>query len=117
MNNKIIKVLAQYEKNNLNPINDSPSQNGINALEVNNILKLLECPEIAINANGGDEKGSNLFIASYYMILQLADRIETLEKRLEDFRFKNRFNSMSKAIRHLLEEGLKKYEKKSQSKP
>jgi len=83
MSDKIIKMLAQYEKNNLSPINDSPSQNGINALEVNNILKLLKCPEIAINKNS-DKQGSNLFIAIYYMILQLADRIETLEKRLEE---------------------------------
>jgi len=36
-----------------------------------------------------------------------------LEKRLEDFRFENRINTMSKAIRRLLEEALKKYEKKA----
>jgi len=35
-----------------------------------------------------------------------------LMKRLEDFRFENRINTMSKAIRHLLDEALKKYEKK-----
>jgi len=34
-----------------------------------------------------------------------------LMKRLEDFRFENRINTMSKAIRMLIEEGLKKYEK------
>ena len=44
MNNEIIKILAQLEKNNLNPLNDSPATSGINALEVNNFLKLLECP-------------------------------------------------------------------------
>lgn len=82
MNNEIIKILAQLEKNNLNPLNDSPATSGINALEVNNFLKLLECPEVAINING-DKQGSNLFIASYYMILQLATRIETLEKQIK----------------------------------
>ena len=35
-----------------------------------------------------------------------------LLKRLEDFRFDNRINTMSEAIRRLLEEALKKYEKK-----
>ena len=34
-----------------------------------------------------------------------------LMKRLEDFRFENRINTMSKAIRQLLDEALKKYEK------
>jgi hypothetical protein len=32
---------------------------------------------------------------------------------LEDFRFDNRINTMSEAIRRLLEEALKKYEDKS----
>ncbi len=36
---------------------------------------------------------------------------ERLMKRLEDFRFENRINTMSQAIRRLLEEALKKYEK------
>ena len=36
-----------------------------------------------------------------------------LEKRLEDFRFENRIKSMSEAIRRLINEGLKKYEKKA----
>ena len=36
-----------------------------------------------------------------------------LMKRLEDFRFENRINTMSKAIRLLIEEALKKYEKKA----
>jgi metal-responsive CopG/Arc/MetJ family transcriptional regulator len=36
-----------------------------------------------------------------------------LMKRLEDFRFENRINTISKAIRRLLDEALKKYEKKS----
>jgi metal-responsive CopG/Arc/MetJ family transcriptional regulator len=35
-----------------------------------------------------------------------------LMKRLEDFRFENRINTMSKAIRQLLDEALRKYEKK-----
>jgi metal-responsive CopG/Arc/MetJ family transcriptional regulator len=35
-----------------------------------------------------------------------------LMKRLDDFRFENRINTMSKAIRRLLDEALKKYEKK-----
>ena len=33
-------------------------------------------------------------------------------KRLEDFRFDNRINTMSEAIRRLIDEALKKYEKK-----
>jgi len=33
-----------------------------------------------------------------------------LKKRLEDFRFENRINTMSEAIRRLLDEALKKYE-------
>jgi metal-responsive CopG/Arc/MetJ family transcriptional regulator len=37
---------------------------------------------------------------------------EDLIKRLDDFRFENRVNSRSEAIRLLLEEALKKYEKK-----
>ena len=36
---------------------------------------------------------------------------EELMKHLEDFRFENRINTMSQAIRRLLEEALKKYEK------
>jgi metal-responsive CopG/Arc/MetJ family transcriptional regulator len=36
-----------------------------------------------------------------------------LKKRLEDFRFENRINTMSEAIRRLLDEALKKYEKNS----
>ena len=35
-----------------------------------------------------------------------------LMKRLDDFRFGNRINTRSEAIRRLLEEALKKYEKK-----
>ena len=34
-----------------------------------------------------------------------------LMKRLDDFRFENRINTRSEAIRRLLEEALKKYEK------
>ena len=37
---------------------------------------------------------------------------EDLMKRLDDFRFGNRINTRSEAIRRLLEEALKKYEKK-----
>jgi metal-responsive CopG/Arc/MetJ family transcriptional regulator len=37
---------------------------------------------------------------------------EDLIKRLDDYRFENRVNSRSEAIRLLLEEALKKYEKK-----
>jgi Arc/MetJ-type ribon-helix-helix transcriptional regulator len=33
-------------------------------------------------------------------------------KRLEDYRFENRFNTMSEAIRKLIEESLQRYEKK-----
>jgi metal-responsive CopG/Arc/MetJ family transcriptional regulator len=36
---------------------------------------------------------------------------EALIKRIDDFRFENRINSRSEAIRRLLEEALKKYEK------
>ena len=36
-----------------------------------------------------------------------------LIKRLDDFRFENRVNSRSETIRRLLEEALKKYEKKN----
>ena len=42
-------------------------------------------------------------------IIFVADK-ELLD-RLDDFRFENRINSRSEAIRRLLEEGLKKYEK------
>jgi len=35
-----------------------------------------------------------------------------LMKRLDDFRFENRINTRSEAIRRLLNEALKKYEKK-----
>jgi metal-responsive CopG/Arc/MetJ family transcriptional regulator len=37
---------------------------------------------------------------------------EDLIKRLDDFRFENRINSRSEAVRRLLDEALKKYEKK-----
>ena len=40
-----------------------------------------------------------------------------LLKRIEDFRYGHRVPSRSEAIRRLIEEGLKSYEKKSQSKP
>jgi len=36
-----------------------------------------------------------------------------LMRRLDDFRFENRINTRSEAIRRLLEEALKKYEKES----
>jgi len=35
-----------------------------------------------------------------------------LLERLDDFRFENRINTRSEAIRRLLDEALKKYEKK-----
>ncbi|RLB75749.1 MAG: hypothetical protein DRH24_19100 [Deltaproteobacteria bacterium] len=35
-----------------------------------------------------------------------------LMKRLDDFRFENRINTRSEAIRRLLDEALRKYEKK-----
>ena len=35
-----------------------------------------------------------------------------LIERLDDFRFENRINSRSEAIRRLMDEALKKYEKK-----
>lgn len=38
---------------------------------------------------------------------------DKLLKRLEDFRFENRINTMSEAIRKLLDEALKKHEKKT----
>jgi metal-responsive CopG/Arc/MetJ family transcriptional regulator len=38
---------------------------------------------------------------------------DDLLKRIDDFRFENRVNSRSEAVRRLMEEGLKKYEKKS----
>ena len=37
-------------------------------------------------------------------------------KRIDDFRFLNRVNSRSKAIRRLIDEALQKYEKKRQPK-
>jgi len=37
-----------------------------------------------------------------------------LMERLDDFRFDNRINTRSEAIRRLLDEALKKYEKKSE---
>ena len=37
---------------------------------------------------------------------------ENLLKRIEDFRFENRVNTRSEAIRRLLEEALVKYENK-----
>ena len=36
-----------------------------------------------------------------------------LLERLDDFRFENRINTRSEAIRRLLDEALKKYEKKA----
>ena len=44
-------------------------------------------------------------------ILFVAD--DELIKRIDDFRFNNRINSRAEAIRRLLDEALKKYEKKS----
>jgi len=38
---------------------------------------------------------------------------DELMKRLDDFRFDNRINTRSETIRRLLDEALKKYEKKS----
>ena len=38
---------------------------------------------------------------------------QKLLERLDDFRFENRINSRSEAIRRLIDEGLKKYEKKA----
>jgi metal-responsive CopG/Arc/MetJ family transcriptional regulator len=37
---------------------------------------------------------------------------EDLLKRIDDFRFQNRINSRSEAMRRLLDEALRKYEKK-----
>ncbi|UCF82084.1 MAG: hypothetical protein JSV50_12815 [Desulfobacteraceae bacterium] len=36
-----------------------------------------------------------------------------LINKIDDFRFENRINSRSEAIRRLINEGLKKYEKKA----
>jgi metal-responsive CopG/Arc/MetJ family transcriptional regulator len=44
-------------------------------------------------------------------IIFVAD--DNLLKRLDDFRFENRINSRSEAIRRLINEALKKYEKKT----
>ena len=38
---------------------------------------------------------------------------QKLLERLDGFRFENRINSRSEAIRRLIDEGLKKYEKKT----
>ena len=38
---------------------------------------------------------------------------DDLLKRLDDFRFENRINSRSEAIRRLIKEALQKYEKKT----
>ena len=40
-----------------------------------------------------------------------------LLKRVEDFRYSNRIPTRSEAIRRLIEEGLKKYEKRPQGNP
>jgi metal-responsive CopG/Arc/MetJ family transcriptional regulator len=37
---------------------------------------------------------------------------EDLLERIDDFRFENRINSRSEAVRRLIEEGLRKQEKK-----
>jgi metal-responsive CopG/Arc/MetJ family transcriptional regulator len=39
-----------------------------------------------------------------------------LLNRVDDFRFDNRFNNRSEAIRHLVEKGLKEYKRKSSKK-
>ena len=44
-------------------------------------------------------------------IIFVADN--NLLERLDDFRFENRINSRSEAIRRLINEALKKYEKKA----
>jgi len=44
-------------------------------------------------------------------IIFVAD--EDLMERLDDFRFENRINSRSEAIRRLIKEALQKYEKKA----
>ena len=44
-------------------------------------------------------------------IIFVADK--ELIDRLDDFRFENRINSRSEAIRRLINEGLKKYQKKA----
>lgn len=44
-------------------------------------------------------------------IIFVAD--DDLLERLDDFRFENRINSRSEAIRRLINEALKKYEKKA----
>ena len=44
-------------------------------------------------------------------ILLIVD--EVLLKRIDDFRFENRINTRSEAIRRLIKESLIKYEKKS----
>lgn len=41
---------------------------------------------------------------------------EDFLRRIDDFRFDNRINTRSEAVRRLIEEALKNYEKKSQSK-
>ena len=38
-----------------------------------------------------------------------------LMKRLDDFRFENRINTRSEAIRRLLDDALKRYEKRDKS--
>ncbi|MFH2003935.1 MAG: ribbon-helix-helix protein, CopG family [Bacteroidota bacterium] len=40
---------------------------------------------------------------------------DDLMKRLDDFRFGNRINTRSEAIRRLLDEALKKYEEKAKA--
>ena len=46
-------------------------------------------------------------------IIFVAD--EELFNRIDDFRFESRINSRSEAIRRLLEEALKRYEKKTKA--
>ncbi len=46
-------------------------------------------------------------------IIFVAD--DELIERLDDFRFGNRINTRSEAIRRLLDEALKKYEKKAKN--
>jgi metal-responsive CopG/Arc/MetJ family transcriptional regulator len=47
------------------------------------------------------------------ILITLEDKLLT---RIDDYRFENRVNTRSEAIRRLLEEALRKYESKSQSK-
>lgn len=64
-------------------------------------------------AGSSGDKLNKIMPSKKRLILFVAD--EDLLRRIEDFRYDNRVPSRSIAVRRLIEEGLKKYEKPSKS--